>query len=121
MDLTHLPLWATLLLLLGLITRVTRLVTTDTITQPIRTALTSRTWEGVTANPDGTFEKTRKNKVCGWFAELTDCNWCSGVWVAAAATVSAQLWADTQAWNLVALGATLAWAAAWILSEGWRE
>lgn len=38
----------------------------------------------------------------GWLTRLLECPWCTGVWVAAPATVSAALWGHTRWWRLLA-------------------
>lgn len=115
MDLSHLPLWASLLLLLGFVTRVTRLIVWDSITQPIRTKLGNASWAGATANQDGSINRSRKNKVYAFFAELTSCVWCSSVWVGAFAVLGLQAFGDTTWFNLVTLAASLSFVASWIL------
>lgn len=66
--------------------RLTRLVTTDTITAPARQAIGER-W------PDSPLDV------------LVNCPWCSGVWVGAAVQV-ARL-AAPRAWPLIARGLAL--------------
>lgn len=38
----------------------------------------------------------------GWLTRLLECPWCTGVWVAAPATVTAALWGHTRWWRLLA-------------------
>ena len=78
--------WLTIVLALGLAVRITRLITLDSITQPIRDRLT------------------------GFFGALTECPWCTGVWAAVPVGLSWWLWADQTWWQVGALIATLAWA-----------
>lgn len=122
MVLTDLPLWATLLLLLGLVARVTRLVTTDVITEPLRNKL-----HVYGVNRDYSAEKQAyvggkaSQKLAHFASKLVHCDWCSSVWVGAAAVLSAHWWADTQAWNLVALVASLSFVASWILGKEYQD
>lgn len=77
----------TIVLAAGLTARLTRLITLDTITQPIR------------------------NRLSGIIAALVECPWCTGVWAAAAVGLSWHWWADQTWWQVAALIATLAWVA----------
>src|SRR5690242_20889167 len=56
--------------------RITRLVTRDTITQPLRLWLINRS--GVDSR----------------LAELLSCDWCSGVWVSSAVVGTTWAWGD---------------------------
>ena len=77
----------TIVLAAGLTARLTRLITLDTITQPIR------------------------NRLSGLIAALVECPWCTGVWAAAAVGLSWHWWAGQTWWQVTALIATLAWVA----------
>lgn len=77
----------TIVLAAGLAARLTRLITLDTITQPIR------------------------NRLTGLVAALVECPWCTGVWTAAAVGLSWHWWSDQTWWQITALIATLAWVA----------
>lgn len=79
--------WLTIVLAAGLAARLTRLITLDTITQPIR------------------------NRLTGLVAALVECPWCTGVWTAAAVGLSWHWWSDQTWWQITALIATLAWVA----------
>jgi hypothetical protein len=79
--------WLTIALALGLAARLTRLITLDTITQPIR------------------------DRLSGFFAALVECPWCSGVWTAVAVGLSWMWWADQTWWQVTALIGTIAWVA----------
>jgi len=79
--------WLTIVLAAGLTARLTRLITLDTITQPIR------------------------NRLSGLIAALVECPWCTGVWAAAAVGLSWHWWSDQTWWQVGALIATLAWVA----------
>lgn len=76
--------------------RITRLVTTDTITAPPREWITERAYARALTRP---------------FAELINCDWCASVWVAGAlaaldALASGPLHALANAWSAPA---ALAW------------
>lgn len=77
----------TILLAAGLCARLTRLVTLDVITEPIRRRLT------------------------GLLGALVECSWCTGVWVAGAVGLSWWAWADQTWWQTVAVIGTIAWTA----------
>jgi hypothetical protein len=63
----------TVLILAGATARLTRLVTEDTITGPMRAAIMRRSKNG----PDG------------WAYLWVSCPWCVGLWIAAAVTLAA--------------------------------
>lgn len=65
--------------------RITRLITLDTITQPIRDRLT------------------------GLLGALAECPWCSGFWVSVAVGASWWAWADQIWWQVAALIGSIAW------------
>lgn len=79
--------WLTIALALGLAARLTRLITLDTITQPIR------------------------DRLSGFLAALVECPWCSGVWTAVAVGLSWMWWSDQTWWQVTALIGTIAWVA----------
>lgn len=72
--------------------RLTRLVTTDAITEPLREAIDARS---------------------DFMGELTSCSWCSGVWVAAGVVLARRY---VPAWGPVAEMLALA-AVAGLLSD----
>jgi len=86
--------WLTVLLAIGLSVRITRLITLDTITQPIRDRLT------------------------GLLGVLVECPWCSGFWVSAAVGLSWWAWADHTWWQIGALIFTLSWFAGALAGAG---
>lgn len=77
----------TILLAAGLCARLTRLITLDVITEPIRRRLT------------------------GLLGALVECSWCTGVWVAGAVGLSWWAWADQTWWQVCAVIGTIAWIA----------
>lgn len=79
--------WLTIALAAGLAARLTRLITLDVITDPIRRRLT------------------------GFFGALVECAWCTGIWVAAPVGISWWLWADQTWWQVCAVIGTVAWIA----------
>lgn len=62
-----------------------RLITLDTITQPIR------------------------DRLSGFFGALVECPWCTGVWIAVPVGLSWWAWADQTWWQVIALIGTIAW------------
>lgn len=52
--------------------RITRLVTTDSIADPVR---------------DWLLDLPRSERAAEWWADLVSCPWCAGWWVAVAATL----------------------------------
>lgn len=86
--------WLTIALALGLAARLTRLITLDTITQPIR------------------------DRLKGFLAALIECPWCSGVWVAVPVGLSWLWWADQTWWQVTALIGTVAWVAGALAGVG---
>lgn len=79
--------WLTIVLACGLTARLTRLITLDTITEPIR------------------------DRLKGLLRVLAECPWCSGFWVALAVGLSWMAWSDQTWWQITALIGTLAFAA----------
>lgn len=79
--------WLTIALALGLTARLTRLITLDTITAPIR------------------------DRLSGLLGALVQCAWCTGVWVAVPVGLSWHWWADQTWWQVSALIGALAWFA----------
>lgn len=55
-----------------------------------------------------------------WLTRLLECPWCTGVWIAAPATVSAALWGHTRWWRLLAawMGLSMAASAAVVITQG---
>lgn len=68
--------------------RVTRLVTEDTLTQPLRDYLerkaADRWYAADESNPDHLTHTTTAPLPWRWAAKLTQCAWCSGFWISAA-------------------------------------
>lgn len=77
--------WLTIALAAGLAARLTRLITLDVITDPIR------------------------RRMPGWLGALVECSWCTGVWVAVPVGLSWYWWSDQTWWQVCALIGTLAW------------
>jgi hypothetical protein len=86
--------WLTIVLACGLTARLTRLITLDTITQPIR------------------------DRLKGLLQVLVECPWCSGFWVALAVGLSWMAWADQTWWQITALIGTLAFLAGALAGAG---
>lgn len=78
--------WLTIVLALGLAVRITRLITLDVITQPIR------------------------DRLSGFLGALVECPWCTGVWVAVPVGLSWWAWSGQTWWQVSALIGTIAWA-----------
>lgn len=78
------------LLGLALVVRLTRLLTTDSITQPIRDRIEAAgnkgaDWDWVDSETgDGVivYPKPVRQAVYRFLTKLLDCDWCSSVWVA---------------------------------------
>lgn len=68
----------TFLLALASSARLTRLIVADSITLPLRERLANHI---VNRSQEG-----RSIRPALWFQDLTNCEWCTGVWVAAAIT-----------------------------------
>lgn len=79
--------------------RLTRLVTTDTITQPVRHRL------------HAAVESAEAGPVVEKLATLVTCPWCVGVWAGFGVTLARQTW---RGWPTVARALTVASAAAWL-------
>ena len=77
--------WLTIVLAAGLAVRIMRLITLDTITQPIR------------------------DRLSGFLGALIECPWCTGVWIAVPVGLSWWAWADQTWWQVSALIGTIAW------------
>ncbi len=73
------------LLTIGLAARITRVLTVDQISYPIRQRIV--VWLG----PDN------------WFAYLVTCPWCLGLWVSAGVGAASYFYGDTRWWFYVAL------------------
>lgn len=76
-----------MLLAAGLCARITRLITLDVITEPIR------------------------RRMPGLLGALVECSWCTGMWAAGAVGLSWWAWADQTWWQVCALIGTIAWIA----------
>src|SRR5678815_3816982 len=89
--------WLTVIAVLAA-ARITRIITTDTITAGIRMRL---------VNALGIESKA---------AELLQCNWCAGMWAAAGTVTAAWVWGDHwwAVWPLSVLAA--AYMVGWIMS-----
>ncbi|MFI9463769.1 DUF1360 domain-containing protein [Streptomyces xiamenensis] len=80
---------------IGAAARLTRLVVDDTITAPIRDAITTR---GDTRG--GTW---------AWASKLVSCTWCASIWVTAGVGAAHWLAGDTRLYLYVAAGLTIAY------------
>lgn len=76
------------LLTLGATARVTRLVTDDTLTQPLRDYLdhkaADRWYPADESRPDQLTHATTAPLPWRWAAKLARCTWCAGFWISAA-------------------------------------
>jgi hypothetical protein len=112
-----------LLLLVGLTARVTRLAVEDLITAPIRNKIAAYANKG----REWDFAKVKMSpgkplqRVAEFFAAVLNCTWCASVWIGAAAVLSWDAWGDTKAWNLVALAATLSYVTGWLANREYSE
>lgn len=101
--------------------RLTRLVTTDTITAPLREKLIRwayRSRPEMTpswAATDQWAELARADDEAPWPAKLVICDWCAGVWVGFGVAV-ARLIAPGP-WALIARGLAIAQASAIVASQ----
>lgn len=86
--------WLTIVLACGLTARLTRLITLDTITEPIR------------------------ERLKGLLRVLAECPWCSGFWVSLAVGLSWMAWSDQTWWQVTALIGTLAFIAGAVAGAG---
>lgn len=77
--------WLTIVLAVLLAARLTRLITLDTITAPIR------------------------DRLPGLLGALVQCAWCTGVWVAVPVGLSWYWWSDQPWWQVTALIGATAW------------
>ena len=75
-------------LTIGIAARITRLLTTDQVSYPIRQRIVVR------LGPDH------------WFSYLVTCSWCLGLWVAAGVAAGAYFWAEQRWWLAVGLAAS---------------
>ncbi|MFE7963396.1 DUF1360 domain-containing protein [Streptomyces cellulosae] len=74
--------------------RITRLITADTITQPLRDALSRRAQ--LRPLNDGTGTARLAPLPWRWSAKLVACHWCASVWVGAATSTGYLAWATGQ-------------------------
>lgn len=79
--------WLTIALAAGLCARLTRLITLDVITEPIR------------------------RRLPGLLGALVECSWCTGVWAGIAVGLSWVAWSDQGWWQATAVIGTIAWVA----------
>ena len=92
--------------------RLTRLVTTDTITAPLREAIIRRAyrsrpemtpgWEG----PHRWADLARVDDQAPWQATLMTCDWCAGMWVSFGVGIARRL--APGPWALVARALAIA-------------
>lgn len=100
-DTPSLALWLALYALAT--TRITGLITQDTITAALRDRATLA---------------AERHRATRPLAELIQCPWCTAVWVAAAITVAAALWHGHPALAWTVLGLALAQVAGMLSSIG---
>lgn len=96
--------------------RLTRLVTTDTITAPLREAIIRRAYRGSPQNnpgwegPHRWADLARVDEEAPWQATLMTCDWCAGMWVSFGVGIARRL--APGPWALVARALAIAQAAA---------
>jgi len=79
--------------------RITRLITTDTITEPIRVSA------------------VRRLGVDSKIAYVIVCDWCSSMYVGAGVAASWWVWGDTKIWLASALALSASYAAGFLNSK----
>lgn len=99
----------------ALVLRLTRLITTDSITEPLRAKL----HQAVSPQLFGTYDQVSKKmlttpwspktRVLDFIRRLTDCDWCVSLWLAAAITPIAWHYADTPAFQGIAIAAAFSY------------
>lgn len=94
--------WADLLLLALAVYRVTRLVTTDSLTAPWRENLVYRFPPRVESlrDPLGQPIENSAHNVAHWVVRLVHCDWCVSIWVALALTLAAHFAGLLDSWQL---------------------
>lgn len=91
--------------------RLTRLATTDSITEPARAVLIvaayraagleAHAWDLLKASPHSTWtERAQDDPDAPWPAQLITCRWCAGWWISLAIVVARRRW--PRGWALVA-------------------
>jgi hypothetical protein len=75
------PVWLQLLVYALAVTRLTGLVTADTITEPVRDRITL--WLDDTPGSSGQ-----------WFSSLITCPWCASIWLSFIASPLIWFWGD---------------------------
>ena len=95
-----------LIIITGATIRITRLITTDKISEPLRQWVTHHNGEK------------------GWFTFLIHCPWCTGYWIALPATITAwyltnlPTYVDLTPWAAIpALWSTLAYTTGYTLTQ----
>lgn len=95
--------------------RLTRLVTTDKITSPLRDRLSlwlspyrhgiyNPTTRGMDAKP-----ATPLSRAASFGSELVDCDWCTSLWIAAAVSPIAYNFPTNPAFILISTAAGFSW------------
>lgn len=97
----------------GAATRLTRLVTLDTLLEGPRVRI--QHWANTRKHGDYTYDQAENDP--HWLAKLVGCTWCAGVWVSAAVVASAYLFGHTRAWKLAADALTTSMAAAVVVNR----
>ena len=85
----------------GAAARLTRLVTRDTITQPLRDwVLFNRAQRQARLRNEPIPAPTRPTaaRARSWLHSLLTCDWCAGLWISAAVVTATALWRDTPAY-----------------------
>jgi len=93
------PAWLLVVLTIGAIARLTRLVTGDTITHPIRDRIHERS-----------FRETRSQGLWHWLDDLLTCPWCTSIWLSVPVALVA-VWYPT---NRLVLAGLVALTASWV-------
>jgi hypothetical protein len=111
--------WADLLLLALAVYRVTRLITTDSLTAPWREDLVYRFPPRVEPMraPDGSEIPGSARSVPHWVVRLVHCDWCVSIWTSLALTLAAHFAGLLDSWQLAGFVWLAASSAAGLLSR----
>ena len=104
------------------VARLTRLVTKDAITSPVRDAIEARSVKMVavkciSSSCSASEHQTESGDVQPWafLRDLTDCGWCSSFWLAAGVVTARKV--APRAWTPIAYGLALAAVAGWLTNR----
>lgn len=114
---TRVPDWMILIVTVGAAARLTRIVTRDAITQPLR--------DFVLFNRDQRRARRRNQALPGprrpaaakaraWAHTLITCDWCAGFWISALVAGAYAAWHTSHVYFYVALALTLSYLVGWL-------